>query len=681
VTLSLHHRGSVDISPAHLGGTFSYVMDYLVTEVLDNQPSAMQDALIRTAILDRFSAPLCEAVCQGKAQASGSSEGTVDDDAGDVELSGQAFVAWLLENNPFLVRLDDSGEWYRYHHLLRELLQSRLEQRLGAEGVAALHRRASAWFAQNQLIDEALHHALAAGEPEAAANMVAQHRHALIDREQWQRLERWLLLFDQAKIERHAELSIIEAWLHNLHGRWQEESAVLARVENLLASTTVPSERALSVQGEIHLMRANLLGWTYNGPAVLRHTEIALELLPRQWRYAYTSAYMVDCYGHLLCGYIDLARKQLQHGLADPRIASQPQYKTMLLFGMAGLLWASLNLREMRVFSRQYLAHGKEFNLQEAIAVASCFLGCVHYLQNDLVAAQKHFSDAVETRYLVNLSWQTQAVCGLAITYYALDRIEQAMDVLDEFQAKLIERDNYILLNVIKGCRAELALREGNLAEAKHWAESYDPQPLIGLQGFYIPQLTLAKIWLAQDPPASNENGANLLGQLMAIAQSAHLTSALLPVLLVQSLLDEQVGDEATALNHLADAIHLAEPNGIIRAFVDIGSRMANLLVRLGQHGVAQDHIAQIIEAFPIQHAVVSSGHQGALIEPLTDRELEVLTLLAQRKRNQDIADELVITVGTVKQYTHKIYQKLGVKDRHAAVAKAVSLGILTLEP
>jgi LuxR family maltose regulon positive regulatory protein len=149
----------------------------------------------------------------------------------------------------------------------------------------------------------------------------------------------------------------------------------------------------------------------------------------------------------------------------------------------------------------------------------------------------------------------------------------------------------------------------------------------------------------------------------------------------MRALLEQKRGNKAAAFNQLEEAIHLAEPNGIMRPFVDLGPPMASLLMDFRQQGVAEDYIAQLLEAFPGEHVVASRAAQSALIEPLTDRELEVLTLLAQRKRNQDIADELVITLGTVKQYTHAIYQKLGVKDRHAAVAKATNLGILMLEP
>ncbi len=228
ISLSLRHRGSLDLSPARLGGDVAYVSDYLMAEILASQPPAIQEFLLKTSILDRLNGSLCDALIG----------------LDEPECNGQAYLEWLHQTGLFTVPLDDNRQWYRYHRLFRDLLRGQLKVKLGGEGIAALHSRASAWFAQNHLMDEALHHALVAGEPEAAANMVARHRHTLIDGEQWQRLERWLLLFDQATIEARAGLSIIQAWVHNVHGRWQQELATLARVEMLLAGTEMAPEVA-----------------------------------------------------------------------------------------------------------------------------------------------------------------------------------------------------------------------------------------------------------------------------------------------------------------------------------------------------------------------------------------------------------------------------------------------------
>lgn len=382
-------------------------------------------------------------------------------------------------------------------------------------------------------------------------------------------------------------------------------------------------------------------------------------------------------YGHSYSGDTDSAIEHFRHGLVNPQITSQPKYKTMLFFGLASVYWHAMNLRDMQRITKQYLAYGQKFNLAEATAVAHCYMGWIQYLKNDLKAAEKSFLTASNTPLTVNLVWQTQAVCGLAGTLAAMGQFKQAGDALSEFQTKLAERNSFLLLNLIKAWQAELALCFGHLAEAIHWAESYDPQPLIGLQLFFVPQFTLVKVWLAQDAPANWDRARNLLAQMVEIAQNAHLQSVQVSILLLQSLLDDRQGDELAALGKLEQAIHLAEPNGIIRLFADLGPSMADLLNRLHEQGVSKRYIKQILKAFPESSAESPTADQAQIFEPLTERELEILGLLARQLSNQEIAEHLVISKGTVKQHTHNIYQKLGVKGRWQAVTEATRLGII----
>jgi LuxR family maltose regulon positive regulatory protein len=421
---------------------------------------------------------------------------------------------------------------------------------------------------------------------------------------------------------------------------------------------------------------------------VLHHAERALELLPRQWRYAYTSAYMIAGFGELLSGRIGLAVARIRRGLADSQTASKPQHRSMLLFGLTGAYWVDLNFVDMRQVAQQYLAVSREYHLPEATAVSQYYLGCIHYLQNDLLAAETHFSAVANTPYTVSLNWHTQGVCGLALTYRALGQSEQASELLTEFQNRLIERNNFALLEVVKASKAELALSQGDIAQAVHWAESYDPQPFVGLQMLYIPQLTQVKAWLAQDTAASRELAGNQLAQLAEIVHGAHLKSALLPVLALQALLDDAQGQESAALANLREAIALAETSSVLRVFVDLGPRMADLLVRLRQRGVAPEYVARILAAFPesttdhgrqvrIEPMPLADRPSSPLVEPLTDREMDVLALLAQRLTNKEIAAQLFISPGTVRQHTYQIYQKLDVHNRREAVAKAQTVNIL----
>jgi LuxR family maltose regulon positive regulatory protein len=349
----------------------------------------------------------------------------------------------------------------------------------------------------------------------------------------------------------------------------------------------------------------------------------------------------------------------------------------------------------MRRLAQQYLAVSQEYRLPEATAVAQYYLGSIDYLQNDLLAAETHFSAVANTPYTISLNWHTQGVCGLALTYRALGKLEQASELLTEFQSRLIERNNFALQQVVKACQAELALSQRDIAEAIRWAESYDPQPFVGLQMFYVPQLTQVKVWLAQDTAASRERAGNQLARLAEIVHGAHLKSALLPVLALQALLDDAQGQESAALANLKEAMALAETSSVLRVFVDLGPRMADLLVRLRQRGVAPEFVARILAAFP--ESTTDHGRQttiepmpladrpspvfgrssSPLIEPLTDREMDVLSLLAQRLTNKEIAAQLFISPGTVAQHTNQIYQKLDVHNRRQAVAKAKALSIL----
>jgi LuxR family maltose regulon positive regulatory protein len=226
--------------------------------------------------------------------------------------------------------------------------------------------------------------------------------------------------------------------------------------------------------------------------------------------------------------------------------------------------------------------------------------------------------------------------------------------------------------------QAELALRQEHLGEASRWARKFDPYPLPLMVAFYIPQFTLVKVLLGQDTTASRKQAADLLAKLYD-----HVLNDkrfMIEVLALQTLLDDAQGDQVSALEKLERAIQLAEPGGFMRIFVDLGPRIANLLIRLGQQDVSQDYVAQILKAFPQAQPARLPAAQAQLVEPLTDRELDVLTLLAQQLTNKEIANQLFISKGTVTQHNHNIFQKLNVSSRWQAVTEATRLGILTPE-
>ena len=207
--------------------------DYLMSEVLAQTPPAIADFLLKTAILDRMCGPLCEALLGRD----------------DLEMSGQTRLEWLEQNNLFTVSLDNERRWYRYHHLFRSFLRNRLERRYDAGEVAQLHTRASAWFAGQGLLEEALQHALLGHDTPAAVRLMAEHRHALMDTEQWQLHERTFRMFPAETVAAHPDLMLMAAWMARLGGFDAAHVLDLVdRAESLVAQMADQPEHAVHLQ-------------------------------------------------------------------------------------------------------------------------------------------------------------------------------------------------------------------------------------------------------------------------------------------------------------------------------------------------------------------------------------------------------------------------------------------------
>jgi LuxR family maltose regulon positive regulatory protein len=253
-----------------------------------------------------------------------------------------------------------------------------------------------------------------------------------------------------------------------------------------------------------------------------------------------------------------------------------------------------------------------------------------------------------------------------------------------------MDTGNQMVLRTTQAFEAELALRQGRIPEASNWAERFHPKPFLPPFAFYMPQLTLVKILLAQDTSDSRGRAADLLDQLHDFLASIHYKKSLIEVLALQALLHDTLGDGPLAQEKLATALALAEPGGFIRLFVDLGPQMADLLKRLQEQDVAVDYIEKLLVAFRDDEQVLVQDVSGEAKAPLalaarpqpledslTNRELDVLELLVHRLRNKEIAEKLFLSPETVKGHLKSMYQKLQVSNRREAVEKAKALGIL----
>jgi LuxR family maltose regulon positive regulatory protein len=339
----------------------------------------------------------------------------------------------------------------------------------------------------------------------------------------------------------------------------------------------------------------------------------------------------------------------------------------------------------IRQTAERSLEIAMKLRLPESVAFALYFLGTISYHQNKLKIAEERLILLVNDYYFINVVMAAHGSVALAMVYMARGEFDQAEQFCKKALNYAIDTNNQEAIRIIRAFEAEYAFRRGHLAEASQWAESFMSKPITVPYLFYFPQLTLVRILMAQDTSDSRQQAADRLNQLYDFLTSIHNKQFQINVLALQALHHDTLGEKSAALDKLTTALNLAEPSGFIRLFVDLGPQMFGLLKQLVRQNVALDYIGQILAAFrDDEQAVITeaanqpitSDHQP-LVEPLTNRELDVLELLAQRLSNQEIAEKLFISTTTIKTHLQNIYGKLNVSKRREAAEKAKKIGIL----
>jgi LuxR family maltose regulon positive regulatory protein len=648
------------------GASSTLIVEYLLKEVLAQQSPEIQDFALRTSVLDRFCAPLCQVLTEIPAERS------------------QQIIDRMAGANLFVVPLDGEGKWYRYHHLFRDLLRPRLAKQYGTTVVSELHAQAGAWYAENGLIDEALDHLLAASHSTEAAGLVARHRTEMMNQAMWSRLERWLRRFSPDVIDQYPDLLILKTWLLYHQNRYAELPASLERLEASLARVALAPDTLDHLQGEIDALRSLLAYFAVDAPATIAHAQGALEKTrPDLW--IVRSLARLTLAGALqMKGDLPGAYAAIYDAFAQEEVSS-PAFKATLLVTACNIHWIAADLQGLAQAAGQCIELSDGAESPEMGNYGHYHLGRALYEHSNLTGAERHFSTVWKQPYLSYGDCFLYAACGLILTYQAQGRAQKARAAAQSVVDFMLETGNTTLLPQARAFQAELALMQGRVATAGQWAAQLDPvPPLSPAYGIFSPHLTLVKVWLAQNTPTSREQAGDLLDRLQTFFASIHNSRFFIETLALQALLRSAEGDPTGCLTALKQAITLAEPGGFIRLFVDLGPSMARPLDQLRDQSVAPVYIARILAAFETRDASLAAegGRAGrardeSLVDPLTPRELEVLALLARHLTNRQIAEELVISPGTVKTHTLRIYRKLDVGGRQQAVARAQELDLL----
>lgn len=664
---ALQHQGDAEALLRGFHGEAPRLREYLVESILSHQSPAMRDSLRRVSILDRFCAPLCEAVFA----AEGSS--------GRGYLSGPAFLSDLQNTGLPLTTLQGAGQWYRYHALVQDLLRYELESRLAPDEIAGLHRRAQEWHEVHGLLDEAIPHAEKADGAAGVGRLIVRNRDRILNEEQFHRLDLWLRQLPKYAIEEDSDLLMLRAWQLQNRGSYGELAPTLDRIENMIGSGPKESHRRGRLGGGVEALRSAQRYREGRGELAKKHAQQALMLLPPNCLSERGYALIYRSVALQMCGDLNGARELIYDEMAGLSEQSGTVYGRLCLT-LCFLSWIAADTRELKLTAARCVEVGEDQGLAELALVGRWFESMVSYQHNDLSNARDLLMPGVVARRISNLEWFTESAFALACVYQAMGQQNDSRDIVDAATARLLKLGSPALLQRAQAYRANLALRQGRTAEALQWAQRFDPEPLEAMYRFQGPPVVLAKVLLAEGSEESRERAGLLLTRLEEFLKKTHSTRSLIEVLALKGLLHVARGEESAAADALGKAVSLGQPGGFIRVFVDLGPELARLLNRVDADEEGLAYIGRILAAFPAEQRPRAAGasadrHPSGSL--LTQRELEILGLLAKRLSNREIARELYIAPGTVKRHASTIFSKLGVHARQKAVAKAVGLGIL----
>jgi LuxR family maltose regulon positive regulatory protein len=655
--VALSMQGSADVQGLveSFTGSHRYVLDYLVDEVFRRQPAGVQDFLLKTSILDRFSAPLCDAVAER-------------DDSQDVLLN-------LEHANLFIVPLDQSRQWYRYHRLFADLLRHRLDT--VTDEATSLHKRACRWYADNGFPADAVYHALAASDWETAASLIIESSGELLKRGQVVTLLGWLQALPEEIVLADPQLCLEYVWPLILTEQIDAAEPYLNRVEQAAEQQGDTSTLAAVAVAHVHIARMR-----GDNQRAAELSEQALALLPPDELVSRSVVALNLGMSQWYRGRLDEAERTLTEAERAGR-GSRNHYVRFAALAFLGRVHTTRGRsRKAAAFCQQIVEEGGQSPI---VAVGHYDLARLLYEQNDLETAVEHLEQGIELSRRGSAAEFTAGGYGtLALVKQAQGDAVAARDALRQTEPLLDQADISPATRLrILIARILVALGQDDLDAA---ALAAGQAPQLEESGSFPDYLSLmlaqARLLLTQGKQAA---AAQHLATLHGMASQAGWQSIVTQTRALQALA-APTPDEAFAF--LTEALTGAEPEGYVRTFVDAGEPMAELLRQAAARGITPGYVSRLLAAFegetegerPMTEVPPPSfaTRPSPLVEPLSDRELEVLYLLSDGQTNQEVARTLCISINTVKSHLKNIYGKLVVRSRRQATAKAKDLGLLS---
>jgi len=682
--LSMHDRDDWHAFIAEFSGSHRYVIDYLVDEVMARQLEEVQMFLRRTSILDRLCATLCEAVICGEG------------------MEEKAIIDYLDRSNLFLIPLDDNRKWYRYHHLFADFLRQRLRTE-EPECVPELHRRASQWFETEGFVDEAIRHALAAGDIDGAIRLVNGIAASLVVRRESNKLLKLVELLPADRCQDYPLLCIWHAWALLFLGQLEAVEPYLR-----IAEDNHGKAPGIPIAGYITTVRSYLANIKGEFHKALALSEQAIEMMsdvpPDRITLIFRGSAIIWLgVNHRLLGNLDRAR-QLFMEAAEINEKAGNYYAALASFEqlaklavIRGQLHQALDIYRsaLKVAQNWMSEAGKPHGSLIATAGPQLGLGTVLYQLNDLEGAAEHIQHSADLFELGELQGRMNSYRMLAYLRQALGEFGASVELFSKAcafeDANIVQQSNIsdppslaqlgILLSRT-GPELAYLLTDACGRVEKRGVHANDEVDFISPAG-YPREFDYSELACALIAKGQAAEALPLLARLLEAAISMERHGDETYYLVLTALAQHALGDMQTALDFLSRALNLAEPEGYVRLFIDEGQPMAELLNLALSQNIAPDYTAKLLAAFPenvlsaAPNVKELTANTQLLVEPLSGREIEVLRLMTEGYKYKEIAERLVVSINTVRHHTRNVYGKLEVNNRIQAIGKARELNLL----
>ena len=700
--ISLKDQADPTTLLANLEGKSHYLSDFLAEEVLDRQPGEIRQFLLRTSILDTFSGPLCEAVVKPDAQPG----------------YGAVMLNRLEHANLFITALDEKHEWYRFHRLFADFLRE-VQRQVNAAEIPVLHKRAATWLEGNGNLNEAFQHALAARDMEWAADMIERNAQTLVNQGEVSALARWIGRLPEEITHKRPLLSVGYAWAliatHQLDlaRYWLEDvRQSVAGLEKQSVDTPTPGVNLAAIRGGIALCESYLAMWSGDLERVAKFSRQAASFLPQENVYLRSLIALDNTISSVLAGDI---QKTVELSRTTMRIARQANNLTVLIIAtceVAIMQWIQGQLSKAWETAQkaQYLAIGPDGKPHPLYGFIDIVYGEILFERNALEEARDHLERGVREIQSVWYFGSLGGMTSLARLRQAQGDITGAQDIVDEIARMALRSDASQWDKALAaGLAVRLAVQRGDLAAAEQWWQKGgfpDLNTPIALANYpyhifeYV-LLAQARFLLVKGQESGRtrdvKQATELLGTLLPEAERFQRGASQIQILILQAMAQSALGNER-ATKTLLRALAMGEPEGFRRFYLDEGWRLTDLLrqcrvaqTESGGHLPSLAFIDSLLESIegtrngPQADQESVEGRTSPTTTLLEDgfpislsaREMEVLTLIAQGKSNQEISAELYLALNTVKRHAYNIYTKLEVKKRTQAVSRARQLGLI----